>query len=62
MAARLGSVLFWASIFTAIGWTWLNIAVGQRDMTWVYLTDGIIVLTGIAARCVLAGGKSQPPQ
>ncbi len=50
MTTRLGNTLLCASILMAAGWIWLNVAVGQPNMGFIYMTAGFVVVTGIAAR------------
>ncbi len=52
MTTRLGNILLCACIFMAAGWIWLNVAAGQPNMGFVYMTTGLIVGTGIAARYI----------
>ena len=57
MAAQLGNVLLWASILIAAGVVWLA-SYGGFDPQGLALAAAI-VLVGLAARYVLAGGKKQ---
>ncbi len=52
MTTRLGNALLCVSILVAAGWVWLNFAVGQENMGFIYMTAGLIVITGIAVRYI----------
>jgi len=52
MAERLGYALWWLSILIAGGWVWINRHNGHPGITLV--AGGLIVLTGFAARYILA--------
>jgi hypothetical protein len=58
VAARLGNVLFWASILIGGGWILLihNVPFADEGARQIYyILGGVVVLIGIAARYVLAG-------
>jgi hypothetical protein len=60
MAARLGEVLFWASLILAALWFYFILGPGgapKGDVT-VYLTGAVIVAIGWALRYILADRKS----
>jgi hypothetical protein len=63
MQRRLGNVLWWASLVIAGGWLCLMYVVGINfsDPGWwlLLVPAGVIVLIGLAARYVLAGGSGK---
>ncbi len=66
MQRRLGNVLLWASILIAGGWLWLMYTFGafkpeyfERDWVQTLLPAGVVLLIGLAARYVLAGGSDK---
>ena len=62
MAARLGNGVLWASLVIALALFWFTqttLPSEDRHRPVFYAIAGIIVLIGIAARYVLAGGKGQ---
>lgn len=57
MPGRIGNVLLIASVLIAGGWVWINYAFEQRSMGVIWGMSAVIVLIGLGARYVLAGGK-----
>jgi hypothetical protein len=61
MAARLGNVLFWASVLFAALWFFAMLGPGgvsKGEEMQVYVGGAIIVLIGWALRYILAGRKA----
>jgi hypothetical protein len=63
MARRLGNVLLWASTLIAGWWLWIAYTNGAfkpeyiaRDWTTAIVPAGIVLLIGLTAYYVLAGG------
>ena len=56
MAARLGAVLFWASILIAGAYVWVAVD-GKLEPLWTAIPAAIVVLIGWAFRYILAGKK-----
>jgi hypothetical protein len=62
MAARLGNVLFWASILIGGAWIFLihNVPFADEAARQIYyVLGGVVVLIGMAARYVLTGGNRE---
>jgi hypothetical protein len=57
MAARLGDVLFWASVLLAGAWLWLAWFEGIAPDDWwpAGIIAAAIILAGMASRYVLSG-------
>jgi hypothetical protein len=57
MSARLGNVLFWASILIAGGWVWLNYHYEQQNSAITWGGAALAWLVGRACQYVLGGDK-----
>jgi hypothetical protein len=55
MGSRLGNAVLLLSILVAGGWIWLNIYVGQEDMSIPLIIAAVIMLVGAGIRHVIGG-------